>query len=107
MKYELQKFLAQRGSVEQMEDEPVEGTLLVGDKILFRWNDNQSSYGYDRCTISPAFINGERCWVVEEVWESANGYNASGYEERIIDYKDGLNLLIDLDAFEQLFSIED
>jgi hypothetical protein len=86
--------LACRGPIEQMEDEEVEGELLVGKKHILEWETEENLYGNDLCYLFPAINNGERCWVRRDEWEPAYGYSAEGIAEYIISFEEGLRLLI-------------
>lgn len=63
MKYIERRELECRGAVDPAPSEPVEGTLLVGEKAVLEFSANQSQYGEDDVSIFPAFHNRERCWL--------------------------------------------
>src|SRR2546430_16909299 len=89
-----------RGAVDPGAPEEVEGTLLVATEAVLKFRDNQSSYGEDYVSILPAFHNGVRCWLRREEWCPAYGYSASGTQEEIISFEDGVKLFLERGVFE-------
>lgn len=94
------RALQSRVAVDPGPDEAVEGSLLVGTEPAMEFVDNQSSYGCDNVSIFPAFHNGARCWVRREDWEPAFGHSASGTQEFILSFEDGVKLFLEHGMFE-------
>lgn len=103
MKYIEWDRLLQAGAVEQDAPIQVKGILLVAENPCFSWEDNFSQYGNDNCLLYPAVYNGGRVFVVEENWQSGNGYSATGTNQKIIGLKAGVRLLIDKGAVDLLY----
>jgi hypothetical protein len=98
--YEEWKTLQNRGAINPLPDEGVEGTLLVGTKSVLKFESGHSQCGNDYCSLFPAFHNGERCWVRRDKWEPAQCYSASGTSEYIISFEEGVKLFIEHGVFE-------
>jgi len=94
-----------RGAVEQAEPRGVEGTLLVGDTAIGRWEDHgrASQYGYDDIAIFPAFFKGEKCFFLKKEWVPAPGYTACGIEESVVSLEDGIHMLIERGIYDGYF----
>lgn len=99
-KYIEWRTLQTRGAVDPAPDDNVEGNLLVGEDAVLQFFSNQSTYGEDSVSIFPAFHNGERCWVKRQSWEPSYGYSASGTQETIISFEDGVKLFLERGVFE-------
>lgn len=99
MKFLVQKSLNQRSATEQENDEPVDGSLLVGENHILDFVDNESEYGHDSCLLYPAFHNGTKCWLLYCNWSASGNYCASGSQEEILDYQTGVNILVDEEFF--------
>lgn len=89
-----------RGAIEQAQAEPVQGTLLVGTASALSFEDNVTSYGEDATSIFPAFHNGERAWLRRDTWQPAYGYSASGTQESILSFEDGVKIFLKRGVFE-------
>jgi hypothetical protein len=89
-----------RGPVDPAPDEPVEGILLVGTKPALHFYGNQSSYGEDAISFFPAVHKGERCWIKREEWCPSEGYSASGTNEFIVPFEDGVKVFLEKGVFE-------
>jgi hypothetical protein len=89
-----------RGPVDPGQPEPIEGSLLVGAEPVLSFEDHVSSYGEDSSSIFPAFYNGVRAWVRRDVWSPAYGYSASGTQESILSFEDGVLLFLGRGVFE-------
>lgn len=92
----VEKFALEiRGPSSQEESRKVEGTLLIGDEIVAEWYEAVDSYGGDECWLTPAYFNGERCFVLSRSWSPARGYCTYGTEETILDLEKGIRLAIE------------
>lgn len=99
--YSEKRTLACRGAVDSAPDELVEGILLVGEKSILNFYDNQSSFGEDSVSIYPAIHDGKRCWLRCEDWQPAEGYSCYGLRsEFIISFEDGVRLFLERGVFE-------
>ena len=98
--------LAQRGAVDPLPDDPVEGILLVAneDEVL-RWEDNESQYGHDVCSLYPAVHNGNLSWLICETWSAAHGYCASGRHESIVSFEEGCKILLERGVFKHMWEV--
>lgn len=85
--------LQTRDAVDPGPSEAVE-SLLVGTDSVLSWDDNESSYGYDACELFPAWHKGERAWLRRDVWCPATDYSASGTQEYILPFEEGIRILI-------------
>ena len=94
--------LAQRGAVDPAPNEYVNG-LLVDDSPIGRWEEGQSQYGSDAVRIYPAHHCGEKCFLLQKIWCPENGYCASGTEEEIISFEEGVKLLLAHGAYEHMW----
>jgi len=103
MLFKEQKTLTQRGNFKQAPDEAANGTLLVGTESIANWEQGHNDYGHDNAEIFPALLNGEKCWLFAYDWQPADGYSASGYEEDIVPFDEGVKILLGRGAFEYLF----
>lgn len=88
------RTLQTRGAVDPGPDEEVEGSLLVGTKSVISYTEGQCSYGEESVSIFPAFHDGKRCWVKRDVWCPAYGYSASGTQEYILPFEDGVKIFL-------------
>lgn len=102
VKYVEVRELECRGAVDPSEPEPVEGSLLVGTTSVLEFEDHSRapSYGYDAVDIFPAFHNGKRCWLRRDSWSPAYGYSASGTQEYILSFEEGVKLFLERGVFE-------
>ena len=101
----VEKFeLECRGPVDPEPPVEVNGTLLVGEEAIATWDEGQSSYGCDIVRVYPAYHNGKRAWIVSRTWDAAPGYSASGTEEEILPFEDGVKLLLEHGVYEHLFA---
>lgn len=106
MKYQEKTTLDQRGAIDQDTPIAVDGSLLIGDEWVARFNEGHTHYGYDETKIYPAFHKGERAWVTISIWESSPGYSCSGItNETILGFEQGIELLMQKGAFEHLFEV--
>lgn len=92
--------LASRGAVDPGPTLLVDGTLLVGTQNVLHYEANHSLYGNDDVYIFPAFHNGVRCWLKRSNWEAAYGYSASGTDESIISFEEGVALFLKAEVFK-------
>ncbi len=97
--YREVKELENRGAVDPAPSSEVEGTLLIGEEAALEFVSHQSSYGEDATSIFPAFHNGERCWLRRDEWNAAYGYSASGTQESILSFEDGVKLFLEQGVF--------
>ena len=102
MKFKEKNFLLQKDSNDQGEDQEVE-TFLVGEESIADWTQGQCHYGSDYCRIYPAWVEGKRAWLLEMNWQPARGYCARGTSEEIIDFDEGITLIIDRGLFDVFF----
>jgi hypothetical protein len=96
--------LQKRGAVDPLPSEEVEG-LLVGNEIAF-WRGAESSYGSDAVRIFPAIYRGEKAFIIQRTWCAAMGYCASGTEEDILSFEEGVDLLLKHGAYSHMWSEE-
>ncbi len=99
MKYVEIRTLQNRGAVDPAPSTSDEGTLLIGEKSVLSFYGNESSYGSDSIEIFPAFHNGERCWLKRAEWDAAWGYSASGTQEYILSFEEGVKLFLERGIF--------
>lgn len=104
MKFIEQFTLACRGPIEQLEDEAVSETLLVGDRAVAEWEDGHTHAGYDCVQLRPAYYGGRRSWLVARRWCPGHGYSAEGYEESVVDLETGVRLAIEHGCIDHLFA---
>ena len=98
------KTLDQRGSVDQEEPESVDGSLLVAEKNpIGIWEEDHTRYGCDYVTIFSAVYNGKKSWLRRADWQPGQGYCASGRQEDILSFQDGVNELLAHGCFEHLW----
>jgi hypothetical protein len=93
------KTLQNCGAIEPQPDNEVEGILLVGTEVVLKFEDHHSNYGNDYCKIFPAVHKGERCWVRRDTWDAAQGYSASGTQEYIVSFDEGVKLFLERGVF--------
>jgi len=93
IEYVEKRTLANRGPVDPLPDEEVEG-LLIAKKPALEWSSGYNRYGHDSCSLYPAFSHGERSWVVMKDWIPASGYCASGAIEFVIPFSEGIEILV-------------
>lgn len=101
--YTERTYLMTRGAVNQLPPDDVDGTLLVGNRIIARWDDRHSQYGHDDVTVRPAFHNGVRAFFVTRDWCPAHGYCAEGISNVVYTLEEGVKLLIEHSYFDALF----
>ncbi len=87
-----------RGPVDPAPSREVSG-LLVGTEPVLKYYGNQSSYGEDYIKVFPAFYAGKRAWLRRLTWCPVYGYNASGVEEEIISFEEGVKLFLERGVF--------
>lgn len=99
VQYTEWRSLQTRDAVNPGPNQEVEESLLVATQHVLSFYANQRSYGEDEVSIFPAFHKGERCWVRREVWCPAWGYSASGTQETILSFEEGVKLFIQWEVF--------
>jgi len=99
VQYVEYRYLENRGAVDPAEPSDVEGTLLVGTQPALKFTANHSQYGEDYVSIFPAFHNGERSWLKRAEWSHAYGYSASGTQEDVLSFEDGVKLFVERGVF--------
>jgi len=101
LKYAQIRTLRTRGPVEQEPDREVDGLLLVGDRAALAFEDRHSAAGCDAVTIYPAFTGAEpfQCWLVHRRWHAAHGYSASGVQEQVISFTEGVQIFLERGVF--------
>ncbi len=88
------KILACRGPIEQQVDVPVEGYLMVAEKVTMECQTGHSPYGYDHTELYKAIHDDRRVWLRRDIWQSAPGYTCDGLtDETILSYDDGMKFL--------------
>jgi len=100
VKYVEVRELQNRGAIDPAPSSEVEGTLLIGERPVLQFYGNQSSYGEDYISLFPVFHNGQRCWLRRCEWCPAEGYSASGTQDYIISFEDGIKLFLERGVFE-------
>lgn len=93
------RTLERRGPIDPEPSEPVEGILLVATESVLRYEDHHSQYGYDEVFLFPAVHRGERCWLRREEWYPAPTYSASGTNEQLIPFEEGVSILIEHECY--------
>jgi hypothetical protein len=89
-------------------EELAEGeTLLVGDTVMFSWDDESSQYGCRANELRPAFHNGEKAWLHGWDWHAQGQYCGEGAGEYVLDFKDGVSLLLKHGAYEWMFKADE
>lgn len=91
--------LANRGAVDPAPSEEVAGILLVGTEHVLHFYCHQTSYGEDSTYIFPAIHNGQRAWPCRDVWSAAKGYSASGTNEYILPFEQGVTIFLEREVF--------
>jgi hypothetical protein len=104
MLFKEKDFLLCRGAVNQNEPERIEN-LLIGERAIGKWDDRSRSpgYGWDYVKMYPAYYKGEKTFVEERIWCPAEGYSASGTEERVISFEEGVKILLKKGAYEHIW----
>lgn len=102
MKFEVRDVLQSRGPIEGNPPEEVE-SLLVGESSVACWQANHGRYGHDQCSLFPAWSNGERAWLLQEVWCASSGYSAWGTRESILEFQAGVAALAQHGKWEPIF----
>lgn len=105
MKYEIKNSLLCRGATEQEADMQIDGLFLIGDDSIASYTDGECRYGENYCDIFPAVLGGEKCFLLREQWSPCNGYSASGTDETILTFEEGITLLLDRGAYEHLWPV--
>lgn len=95
--------LQQRGAVGPAPDEYING-LLVDDSPIGRWEEGECQYGSDAVRIYPAYHCGKKAFLLERVWCPELGYCASGTEETVISFEEGVKLLLAHGAYENMWA---
>lgn len=98
MKFLVKRTLEQRGPIESEGCIEVEGTLLVSENPIISYYEDHRREGCDAVALYSAFYNGERAWLKDATWCANSPYCASGTEEIILDYKEGIDILVERDA---------
>jgi hypothetical protein len=98
VKYVEVRELENRGAIDPAPSSEVEG-LLVGTESVLEFEANHSSYGEDSVEIFPAFYEGKRAWLRRETWQAAYSYSASGTQEFILSFEDGVKLFLERGVF--------
>ena len=91
--------LQNRGPVDPAPDEPVEGILLVGTKPAIHFYGNETRCGEDAISIFPAVHDGKRCFVKREEWCPSEDYSASGTQEFIVSFEEGVKIFLERGVF--------
>lgn len=82
---------ARSGAVDQMEDDGVEGTLLVREICAVQYDCNHANEGHNTAYLFPAFKDGKKAWLLRKVWSSSEGYSCDGQtDELVLEFSDGL-----------------
>lgn len=92
--------LQNRGAVDPGPDTEVAGSLLVGEQRALQFETAESQYGNDYVEIFPAFHDGQRAWLRRDTWRPAHGYSASGIQEKILSFEDGVKFFLERGVFE-------
>lgn len=108
IKYTQVRTLRSRGPVDQEPDREVDGVLLVGDRPALEFEDRHSQAGCDAVTIYPAFTGAEpfQCWLVHRRWHAAHGYSASGVQENVIPFAQGVQIFLERGVFTLILPTE-
>lgn len=104
MQYKVVRSLQTRDAVDPGADVAVDGTLLVADRPVAKWQQDHSRYGYDSCSLTPAFHNGAQAWVLSQSWCAESPYSASGTQDLILDFEAGVKRICELDLWDGIFS---
>ena len=101
MNYYEKTYLQTRGPNEALPHQEV-NRFLVGNTSVAHFVGKRSSYGHDICHLYPAWVGGERGWLLERAWSAAYGYCATGTEETLLSFREGVEIMIS----EGIFSFE-
>jgi hypothetical protein len=100
LKYTHYRVLSTRGPIESGPDIDVDGVLLVADDSpALVFTTRHSDLGHDRVEIYPAFHNGDQSWLRRCTWMPGFGYSASGTQESILPFEDGLRIFLERGVF--------
>ena len=94
IEYVEKRTLANRGPVDPLPDEEVEGELLMSETPALEWESGHIRTGHNACSLYPAYSNGVRSWVLRKDWCAATGYCASGTIEFVIPFSEGIEILV-------------
>jgi len=104
MLFEIKYFLSKNYSTgNDDEHEEVDGSLLVGQKKIFGYDEDNSNYGWNDCQIFPAFYKGDKAFLIRKIWRPISPYEGHGCHEEIVSFLKGATLLIEKGAYEHLF----
>jgi hypothetical protein len=106
MKYLIKETLQCRGAVDPEPPQEVSGILLMGEYPIATWETGHTNTGCDCVRIYPAIFNGGKSWVKECTWEPAAGYSASGTEEVILTFGEGVEQLLEHGSYNHLWAGE-
>lgn len=99
MDFREKRTLQQRGPVDSEPDSEVE-TFLVSTTCVLRWDSAHSQCGHDSNLLYPAWIAGKRGFMRRSVWQPSRGYSASGTEEWLLSFEEGVALLVEHHVYD-------
>ena len=97
--YKQIRTLRTRSPIEQLPDREVDGVLLVGQQPAIEFEDRHSDAGWDAVALYPAFSDGAQCWLELRRLYAAHGYSASGVQERVMSFEDGVQIFLERGVF--------
>lgn len=100
VQYIEQTTLSNRGPVDQGAEIDIAGSLLVGTDYALTYREDFTTYGHDTVYIFPAFVNGERGWLKRAVRDANFGYSASGTQETILTFDEGVKIFLEHETFK-------
>jgi len=81
----------------------VHGSLLVGEECVGTYEDRRSSCGYDFVEVFPAYHRGAKAWLLTATWSPARGYSASGVQDAVVPFEEGVRILLTHGAYAHLW----
>lgn len=79
--------------------------LVREGKPLLSWSWGENDRGCNQSSLFPALKKGKNAWLLETRWISSGHYNWSEGDEIILSYKEGVKMLLENGAFNDIFSL--
>lgn len=93
MKSKRKTRMRNRGPVDPLPSEPVDGVLLVGVETVEFETHTIPRVGCDVTSFAPALHNGQHCWLRTDHWDPAPGYTASGIQDSLVTAQEGREIV--------------
>jgi hypothetical protein len=68
--------------------------FLRGEMSAAEWTMNDCQHGYDGMRLYPAWVDGNRMWLLSEKWHDADGFCEHGATESLIKFEAGIKHII-------------